>query len=167
MNECREYRRMIIHFFSRDLTSEEEKILKDHLERCEECKKEFVLQEKMESILLKRPLSSAPVAVIERVLSIIPERKEVYARPYFNWKVAVSIASVVAAWVIVAITHYFTHQPGVLSTFIEGIPTMMTNFSLNFTKPSYIIGTVVYSLIVSSSTLFIFWRSLLSEVVAA
>ncbi|MCK4595875.1 hypothetical protein KAT73_03765, partial [candidate division WOR-3 bacterium] len=105
--------------------------------------------------------------VIERVLSIIPERKEVYARPYFNWKVAVSIASVVAAWVIVAITHYFTHQPGVLSTFIEGIPTMMTNFSLNFTKPSYIIGTVVYSLIVSSSTLFIFWRSQLREVVAA
>ncbi|MCK4330329.1 zf-HC2 domain-containing protein [candidate division WOR-3 bacterium] len=165
MNECREYRRMIIHFFSRDLTGEEEKILKEHLGRCEECKKEFVLQGEMESILQKRPLSKAPVAVIERVLSIIPERKEVYARPHFNWRVAVSIASVVAAWIIVSLTHYFTRQPGVLSTFIEVMSTTMTNFSLNFTKPSFIIGTVIYSLVVSFSTLFIFWRSQLRKIV--
>ena len=167
MNECREYRRMIIHFFSRDLTRKEENILKEHLERCEVCKKEFVLHGEMESMLKKRPLSKAPVAVIERVLSIIPERKEVYARPHFNWRVAVSITSVVAAWIIVSLTHYFTRQPGVLSTFIEGMSTTMTNFSLNFTKPSFIIGTILYSLVVSFSTLFIFWRSQLRKVVAA
>ena len=164
MNECREYRRMIVRFFSRDLTKEEEKILNGHLERCEMCKKEFVLQEQMESILQKRPLSEAPVAVIERVLSIIPERKEVYARPSFNWRVAVSIAYGIAAWVIAILTVHFARQPGAIDAFIERMSTTMTHFSLTLESPSFIIGTVIYSLVVSLSTLFIFWRSQMRQI---
>lgn len=164
MNECKEYRRMIVQFFLRDLTGEEENTLKEHLEKCEVCKEEFLFQEKMETMLKNRPLSKAPIAVIEKVLSIIPERKEVYVRPYFNWRVAVSIASVTVAWVITAFTLYFARKPGDISAFIEGIPTAVTDFSLNFTKPSYIIGTIIYSLIVSSSALIIFWRSQLRQV---
>lgn len=164
MNECREYRRMIVRFFSRDLTREEEKILNGHLEICERCKKEFELQEQTESMLQKRPLSEAPVAVIERVLSIIPERKEVYARPSFNWRVAVSIAYGIAAWVIAVLTVHFAPQPGAISAFIERVSTTMTHFSLTLESPSFIIGTVIYSLVVSLSTLFIFWRSQLRRV---
>jgi len=166
MNECREYTQMIVRFFSKDLTGEEEKILNEHLEICEKCKKEFILQEQMEFILQKRPLSEAPVAVIEKVLSIIPERKEVYARPYFNWRVAVSIAYGIAAWVIAALSFHLAHQPGGIGAFIERMSTTMTHFSLTLESPSFIIGTVIYSLVVSLSTLFIFWRSQLRQVSA-
>jgi len=166
MNECREYRQMIVRFFSKDLTKEEEKILNGHLERCEMCKKEFVLQEQMESILQKRPLSEAPVAVIERVLSIIPERKEVYARPSFNWRVAVSIAYGIAAWLIAALSFHLAHQPGGIGAFIERMSTTMIHFSLTLESPSFVIGTVIYSLVVSLSSLFIFWRSQLRQVSA-
>jgi len=164
MNECREYKRMIVRFFSRDLTKEEEKILNGHLKRCERCKKEFELQEQTESMLRNRPLSEAPVAVVERVLSIIPERKEVYARPSFNWRVAVSIAYGIAAWVIAVLTVHFASQPGAIDAFIERVSTTMIHFSLTLESPSFVIGTVIYSLVVSFSTLFIFWRSQLRQV---
>ena len=164
MNKCREYRRMIVRFFSKDLTKEKEKILNEHLEICEKCKKEFILQEQMEFILQKRPLSEAPAVVIERVLSIIPERKEVYARPSFNWVAVVSIAYGIAASVIAAFTVYLARQPGAISAFIERMSTTMTHFSLTLESPSFIIGTVIYSLVVSLSTLLIFWWSQLRRV---
>lgn len=164
MNECGKYRQMIVRFFSRDLTGEEEKILKGHLEICERCKKEFELQKQMESMLQNRPSSEAPTAIVERVLALIPERKEVYARPYLNWRVVVSVAYGIAAWLIAALSFHLAHQPGGIGAFIERVLTAMTHFSLTLGSPSFIIGTVIYSLVVSLSSLFIFWRSKMRQV---
>ncbi len=166
MNECGEYRQMIVRFFSRDLTMGEEKRLKEHLEICERCKKEFELQKQMESMLRERPLSEAPAAVIERVLAIIPERKAVYVRPHLNWRVAVSIAYGIAAWVIAVLSFHLTRQPGAIGALIERVSTTMVHFSLTLESPSHIIGIVIYSLVVSLLSLFIFWRSQVRRVYA-
>ena len=164
MNLCKEFGEMIVRFFLKDLTKDEEKALNNHIGKCKKCKKEFLLQEEVESMLIKRPLSKAPVDIIERVLSIIPERQEIYERFHFNWKLAVCFSPVIVAWIITGFTIYFIYQPDVITTFIERVLTMMTRFPSVLKSLPFIIGVVIYSLLFSLSSLLFFWRSQLGQV---
>ncbi len=163
MNGCREFRQTIIRFFSGDLAENEEKLLNKHIRECGRCKKEFLFHKEMAFMLKNRPLSEAPESVIEKVLSLIPEKKLVYAKPYFNWRIILSISCVAVAWGIAVITIYFPPPLSFINIFVNKLILMIIKYLSLVKNPYFLIGVVAYSIVFSLSSIFFFWKTQVRE----
>ncbi|MCK4352350.1 zf-HC2 domain-containing protein [candidate division WOR-3 bacterium] len=155
MSECRGFRKLIVRYFSKDLSNDEEKLLREHLAKCSTCKQEFVLQQEIETMLVHRPLVEAPAGIVERVLSLIPEQEAVYAQPFLNWRPVVAAAFGAVAWVVVAIILYFNPQPVMFSSWVDRLTMALNHFSFDIRNPFIMWGTVAYSVLFSISSLLI------------
>lgn len=162
MNGCREFRRLIIRFFSKDLTETEEQELNKHIMECANCKKEFVLHEQLDSMLKNRPISEAPTRIIQRVLSLIPEKREVYERPIFNWQIAICILCIVVAWSIAVTTIYFPPQLGFITIFVQKL-LLIPKYTSIIETPYFIVAVVIYSIVFSLCSVLFFIGSQLRE----
>lgn len=155
MNKCREFRKLIIRHFSKDLKNEEEDLLMVHLAQCPACQQEFDLQQEIETMLEHRPLDEAPAGLVERVLLLIPERESVYARPSFSWRPVAAVAFGAAGFILAAIVVYLKPQPVLFSGWTDGLTTALSHWSFDIKNPFIMWGAVAYSVIFSLFSLLI------------
>lgn len=163
MNGCEKFRQLIIRFFAKDLTENETQRLIKHIGECEKCKIEFTLQKEIENMLTNMPLLEAPKSIVKKALSLIPEKNLAYEKPLDIWRIAISICCVGIAWAITIFRAYFPSPLTLINTLLKDTITLLTRFISLSNNPYFIIGSVIYSLILSSFFILLFRRNLMRQ----
>lgn len=102
---CNEIKEMISLYIDDELSEEEVKKIKDHLESCDECKKEFECYNQIINILKDLPEEEPPKGYCkrlhEKLLNTIPQNKTAKNINVFNNKKWAKYAGIAAVFVLV------------------------------------------------------------------